>query len=369
MTTIYSTIGGLKAVVWVDVIQAFVMIYVQTVILIKSVSDAGGFSQVLDYYQQPEINKLTWPNFRVNVYEPNNFWNMMIPYAINMWGSFTINQIAMQRLLACKSIKHGQTALYMIGPLFAFVTIICCGIGLCLAKIYQSADLVEQGKIGANDQLLTYYVASDYFSGWTGFLGLYSAALYSGAISTVSSAQAALAQLTLKDFVIPIHKFWQQREYSRMAKQGETIDLDKIGNSEGLTAQQKLNLSKILMAVYGILSVILAFVASNIGDLLRPVLSLAAGFTGPFLGIFIVASMKNSTAVGCMAGGLISFGFTMFVIVGQIYFKSNKPISEYEGYDYFANLSYLIPGGLGAMVGAIACWCCSVIDRKFKKHV
>ena len=102
-------------------------------------------------------------------------------------------------------------------------------------------DPYKSGEIKSYDQLLTYYVKS--WQGWDGFLGLYSASLYSGAISTVSSSQAVLAQLTLDDFIKPIFK---------------------------IDDRQALRISRLLMVFYGGLAVLLAWVASHLGDLLRP---------------------------------------------------------------------------------------------------
>ena len=117
---------------------------------------------------------------------------------------------------------------------------LCVLIGLSLAVIYPD-DPYKSGEIKSYDQLLTYYVKS--WQGWDGFLGLYSASLYSGAISTVSSSQAVLAQLTLDDFIKPIFK---------------------------IDDRQALRISRLLMVFYGGLAVLLAWVASHLGDLLRP---------------------------------------------------------------------------------------------------
>lgn len=46
--TFYTTIGGLKAVVWTDVFQSLVMIATCFVVLVKGIFDLGGVAKVWD---------------------------------------------------------------------------------------------------------------------------------------------------------------------------------------------------------------------------------------------------------------------------------------------------------------------------------
>lgn len=46
--TVYCTIGGIKAVLWTDVFQSFLMFLAMIIIIIKGTADVGGVGQVLE---------------------------------------------------------------------------------------------------------------------------------------------------------------------------------------------------------------------------------------------------------------------------------------------------------------------------------
>ena len=349
VSIIFCAIGGLKAVVWVDVTQAFIMVIVQTIILIKSCIDAGGPNAVIDYNTINQT-KLDFPDFSIDFYKANNFWNMVI-YSLTIWATFSINQIAMQRTLACKSKKQGQTALYMTWPINFYVIGVSCLIGLSLACFYDGADLKRSsdnpdGPLESYDQLLTYYVKSWSDNGkWPGFIGLYSAALYSGAISSVSSSQAALSQLTLDDFIRPFFRI-KNEKYA-------------------------LLISRCLMVFYGTIAILLAYVASLLGDLLRPTLSIAATFVGPFMGLFIAAAIPISTVHGSMIGGALSFILTIWICVGQINYTADYDGDGnlvLNGLDYLYGLSYLLLAPIGMILSLTFSLIFSIFDRLSAKN-
>lgn len=335
--TIYTTIGGLRAVVWVDVAQALIMVIVTIIILVKSWSDAGGISVVIEY--NVNNSKIKTPNFGFDPYDPNAFWNMVF-YTFTIWATFSVNQVAMQRCLSCKNELNGKLALYGTFPINFLVISLCVLIGLSLAVIYPEDPYIS-GEIKSYDQLLTYYVKS--WQGWDGFLGLYSASLYSGAISTVSSSQAVLAQLTVDDFIKPIFKIDDERA---------------------------LRISRLLMVFYGGLAVLLAWVASHLGDLLRPTLSIMATFAGPFLGLFLMAVLPVTTQYGCMTGTFLAFSCAVWICVGSLTYSEE----EISGLGYLYKLSYLYQGAIGCGLSVAFCFICSFSERflnriyKFNKY-
>ena len=315
--TIYTTIGGLRAVVWVDVVQAIIMLVVQIIILIKSFSDAGGAAYVWEY--NVNASKIKSPEFKFDIYEANGFWNMFI-YSFNIWAIFSVNQVAMQRCLACKSETHGKIALVSTWPINVVVIGISCLIGLTLAAFYDQRDLKSEGEIESYDQLLTYYVKS--WEGWNGFLGLYCAALYSGAISTVSSSQNVLAQLTIDDFYEPI-----------------------FGKIE---ENRKKMIVRVLMLVYGVFAILLAWVASKLGDLLRPTLSIISTFMGPFLGLFLASLVKFVDVSSTICGTALGFGLSLWLCIGTLTYDIDAS-DGYQGLEKFYGMSYLLLAAFGAV--------------------
>ena len=163
---------------------------------------------------------------------------------------------------------------------------------------------------------------------------------HSGAISSVSSSQAALAQITLNDFLKPT----------------------KIYKKHIKTEKQAVFLSRFLMIFYGVIAILLAFVASLLGDLLRPTLSIAATFVGPFMGIFVAAVLPTTTLYGALSGGLASFVIAIWFCVGQINYVPRDD-GLIEGLDKIYALSYLLLAPIGIVISFVLVNVGSLIDR------
>lgn len=57
ITTIYTAIGGLKAVIWTDCVQYILMMIALFVVIIKGTADVGGVDRV--FYLNDQANRLT----------------------------------------------------------------------------------------------------------------------------------------------------------------------------------------------------------------------------------------------------------------------------------------------------------------------
>lgn len=55
----YTTVGGLKAVVWTDVIQTVIMVGAVIIVVIKGTMNVGGLGVVIQ--RNLETGRLEWP--------------------------------------------------------------------------------------------------------------------------------------------------------------------------------------------------------------------------------------------------------------------------------------------------------------------
>ncbi len=76
ITTFYTCIGGIKAVIWTDLFQAIIMVLFLSVLVGKGIADAGGLSEII---------RISGENGRLNLFEFNpdpfvrqSFWSLCI---------------------------------------------------------------------------------------------------------------------------------------------------------------------------------------------------------------------------------------------------------------------------------------------------
>ena len=114
----YTTIGGLKAVIYTDVFQMFVlMIGVVFIAVPIGLIEVGGWSALVDKFNSsPETAKLlSWNNAG---------WKTMLGWFFAVFPVWFISIAAMQRIVAAKDIKTAQRGFFLAGvpiewPLFA----------------------------------------------------------------------------------------------------------------------------------------------------------------------------------------------------------------------------------------------------------
>ncbi|XP_014325061.1 sodium-coupled monocarboxylate transporter 1 [Xiphophorus maculatus] len=293
--TFYCTMGGLKAVVWTDVIQLGVMLAGFLTVIIRSVVLQGGVINIISDSQQG--GRLNLLDFDPNPLRRHTFWTLSIGGTFIWLSIYGINQAQVQRYISCKSMTHARLSLFI--NLLGLWSILLSSVfaGMCLFSVYKSCDPWTTGLISAPDQLMPYLVM-DILGGYPGLPGLFVAAAYSGSLSTVSSSINALAAVTVEDIIRPYTNFSEKR----------------------LTW-----ISKGMSFFYGILCIAMAGLASFMGGILQAAVSIFGIIGGPLLGLFtlgILCPLANSK--GALSGLLSGMALSLWVGIGaQIYPPSN----------------------------------------------
>ncbi|XP_070579122.1 sodium-coupled monocarboxylate transporter 1-like [Ptychodera flava] len=293
LCTLYTTLGGMKGVIWTDVFQFFVIIITLVAVIILGVIEVGGFNEV--FRVNGESRRYNHFNFDLDVTRRTGFFSGFIGGAFSISPLF-ISQTAVQRYMTVRSLKHSQASV-MINVPFALITGPCLYLCGMVLYAYYNGDLTGlqpsingtlptgmspvAGAVGqyepnysSSDQILVYFISSK-FGNIPGIQGLFVACLFAGTLSSVSSSLNAMTAITLEDFIKP-YRAWKARRHGTTKYQND---------------QRDTVMSKILTCVYGIAGIGLAFLASTLGSLL--VLGFTVlGITGaPILGTFGVGMM------------------------------------------------------------------------------
>ena len=192
VTVIYTWVGGLRAVVWVDVIQLGVYLLGGVATLVVATRLAGGAAAFARAWDAGKLITLDFtPSFTV-LY---TFWGGVVGGALLAGASHGTDHVIVQRLLAARALKDAQRALIGSGVFIIaqFALFLLVGTSLWLAG-------VDQGGIRSDTIYPTFVITRLP----AGLAGLVVAGILAAAMSSHASAVNSLASASTHDFYTPL---------------------------------------------------------------------------------------------------------------------------------------------------------------------
>lgn len=139
----YTMLGGIKAVVWTDFVQAGVMLASCFLVLICAIYKLGGVDVVVE--RANDAGRFEFFNFDVHPEARHTFFSTVFGYFI-MWCSYLgLNQSCVQRIVSLPSIHHARRALWIFAIGFFIIMSINCAIGIVMYARYFDCDPVLAG--------------------------------------------------------------------------------------------------------------------------------------------------------------------------------------------------------------------------------
>ena len=194
VVVVYSTFGGIKAVLWNDAIQGIILIVGAIVCaIILVVSLPGGFEQFI--LVGKEFNKFSLGSFDLELNMPT-FWVTLIYGLFINLQNYGIDQNYIQRYKSAKDLKSAKSSVLYGGLLYVPVSFLFFVIGTALFVYYKlQTDLIPEGM--ASDQVFPYFIVNGLPVGVTGLL---IAAILAAGMSTLSTSINSSATIILTDF-------------------------------------------------------------------------------------------------------------------------------------------------------------------------
>jgi len=196
LTIIYTYRGGMRAVVWTEILQASVYLlggFSALVVLGQVVP--GGWSEILA--RAGAAGKLTALDFSFTLSNPHTVWAGLIGGGFLSMASHGADQLIVQRLLSSRNLREAQRAIIGSGimvfaqmALFLFV-----GIGLWAHFNGQA--------ITPTDSIFPRFIIEEMPAG---LVGLLLAAIIAATMSTHSGAINSLAAAATHDIYMPLTK-------------------------------------------------------------------------------------------------------------------------------------------------------------------
>jgi sodium-coupled monocarboxylate transporter 8/12 len=288
ITTVYTTLGGMRAVIWTDVMQLVVLLGGQVAVAWTALTRVpGGITRVVELASaggKLDLSLSLDPRVRLTL------WGLVIGAAFMHLVQMATDQVSVQRYLTAKSLKEAQRGLWIKLVMVLPVTAVFYGTGLILYAFYQvHGDPLALGDIRKADQILPYFVVTELPAG---FSGLLIAAIYAASMSTVSAGINSLTSASLIDFY---QRLWPHAD---------------------LSERYQLQLARWLTLAYGVLVILFAFLVQHMGPLIEASNSVIGLVGGPLLGLFFLGTLvRRATAGGAVVGWL--YGVWVLLVVWQ----------------------------------------------------
>ncbi|CAH1108786.1 unnamed protein product [Psylliodes chrysocephalus] len=309
----YTSMGGLKGVVWTDVIQLILMFGAIILVMVKGTIDIGGIGNVIQ--RNLDSNRLEGPNFDLDPLSRHTIWALVIGGTFFTVQTAGVNQNMIQRYLSLPSLKQSKKALWAF--LFGISILMSFGVycGMLIYATYHKCDPLTTTLAREKDQLLPLLVM-DILGDYPGLPGIFVAGIFSAALSSLSTALNAMAAIVLEDFYKPFF-------------------------SKQLNEKQSFILMKSTVIITGLICIGLVFVVERLGAVLQLSVSIGSIANGPSLGVSTMGILLPwVNAKGALSGGICSLIFMSWycfktqsmIASGDLIFPE-KPVST-EGCHY-----------------------------------
>jgi SSS family transporter len=198
ITIVYSFQGGMKAVVWGDVIQMTILVLGIVICTFYGLHHLGGWDAFLAAADLSRTQVIDY-NWGLSEGEEFGFWPMVIGGVFLYASYYGCDQSQAQRSLSGKSLKETQRALLFNG-LFRFPVTLCyCLMGLILGTFaFSNPEFLEMIPKDKPDQMVPLFIIN-YLP--NGVIGLLLVAILAAAMSSLSSAINSLSAATLEDII------------------------------------------------------------------------------------------------------------------------------------------------------------------------
>jgi SSS family transporter len=269
VTTAYTLTGGLRAVVWTDALQLFVLaggLGVALVIIGQGVD--GGIAGVVD--KADAAGKMRFLNLSLALSDPYTLVGCVVGGAFLMIAQFGADQTEMQRFLSTSSLRRAGLALGSSMVVATGLGFLLFFIGTALFVFY--GEHPDRGGIGFDsNRVFAKFIAEEIPSGLT---GLMVGAVLAASMSTVSSVLNSLATVSITDL------------YARAGRPEATV-----------------RLARVFTCGFGVAGTLGACFGGYFGNVLEATMTISNFFGGSLVGVFLLGMLvRRANATGALAG-------------------------------------------------------------------
>jgi SSS family solute:Na+ symporter len=309
----WTWMGGMRTVIWTDVMQFFLFVGAGMFSLIWIISHLdGGWAEMAQ--TAGEAGKFTLLNLTTDPAVGFTLWVAIIAVPFQNLSAFGVDQLNAQRMFCCKNEADARKAMIASSAALLLTTLMLF-VGTALFAYYEPmrAAGTEPAIFEESNYVYPVWIVTELPAG---LRGLILAGIFAAAISSLDSILAALSQTTL------------------------SLVRDRKDAKES-TEKGDLFLSRLLVLIWGILLAAFAVELDGLRGKVNVVV-LAFGMisytTGPMLGMFLAALLTpKASARGLSLGFALSFALVaylrpdFFQILLNFDLINPKQVAEWSG--------------------------------------
>ncbi len=284
-TVIYDAIGGMKAVVYSDVVQSLILFIGIFVCIYFAIKDLGGIGAVLETIPKERMQTLDL-SFGINDNSHTPFWGFLIGSFFLYLAYYGTDQSQVQRELSAKTIADTRKSLFLNGYVRFPLALLYLSLGLALGGFYLSnAEFQNEVPLDLMDFMVPVFVLQHLPSG---IRGLLVAALLAASMSSLDSALNSLSAATIRDFVERIRP---------------------------LSEKQSLWSGRLATLFWGTVITGLAYGVGNIADtVIESINKVGSTVYGPILAAFLVGVLsRRATTIAILLGVVAGVGCNLYL--------------------------------------------------------
>ncbi|KAM8706332.1 hypothetical protein ACLKA7_010586 [Drosophila subpalustris] len=195
----YTMMGGIKAVVWTDVVQAAVMLISVVMVGVLGTMRTGGLGTVIEYATEggrmhfdfgldPRLRSTVWSSFGSGLL---------------LWiGKISLDQSCVQRIVSLPSYTHAKKSLLVAGVGFLIIMFFNAFAGIIMFARYYGCDPMLAGLVSKPDKLMPFFI-QDIMGSLPGMPGLFVSCVFSASLSSLSASLNSLAGVVYFDYIKP----------------------------------------------------------------------------------------------------------------------------------------------------------------------
>src|SRR5689334_6720936 len=274
-TTAYTTMGGMKAVIWTDVMQFSILVTGLIAVIFLSISHVpGGVSTI--WHVAQEAGRFHLFNFSTDLRQTTTFWATVIGGGFMALSTLGTDQAYLQRYFTTSSLKEGQRSILLDAIIAAPVSLLLYSVGPVLYTFYRFNPGHLDG-LPALDALLPFFVVREL----GGLLsGLVIASIFAASMAVMSAGINALTTATTVDF------------YKRLAR-------PNCSDNEAVIA------GRVGTVLWGGAATLAALFADRLGPIINAFNMINSFLGGPILGIFLLGMLTRRTrGTHALLGGI-----------------------------------------------------------------
>ncbi len=291
VTIIYDMMGGMKAVIYSDVIQMSILFVGIFICSLFALYLLGGWDTFMANLDVTRLKVINFKGLGIGKGNEFGFWPMVIGGFFLYASYYGCDQTQVQRQLSARNLKEVRHSMMLNGLGRFPVVLLYCTMGLFLATFAVTHPAFQAMIPEDNPDMMVPLFIIHYLP--AGLTGLLIVAILAAAMSSLDSSLNSLSAASVQDLVVRNTK-------------------------RSLTNQEHLRYSKLFTLFWGIVCTLMAFAVGNISPtVIEAINKVGSLFFGPILATFILAILTKKTHTlgvntGLLAGVLLNFGLWIF---------------------------------------------------------